>query len=248
MTPGPVAVPERVRLAMAGTLPHHRAPAFLPVLEEVRANLKIVFQTQNDVLVLASSGTGAMEAAVASMIPAGEKVVVVRGGKFGERWAEICERYGIDVICIDVEWGQAVDPERVAQTLADHPDATALLFQASETSTGAYHPVRELAKVARKGNPERLVIVDGISAVGVHDIKTDEWGLDCVVSGSQKSWLLPPGLAFACLNARARAAVERCKNPRYYFDLAKELANQPKTRRPGHRPSLCCWVCAKRCA
>jgi len=225
LTPGPVAVPERVRLAMAQTLLHHRAPAFIPLFKEVRANLARVFQTEQDVLVLASSGTGAMEAAVTNTLSPGDRAVVVRGGKFGERWAEICAAYGIEVECVDVEWGRAVEPEAVREAFARCPDACALLVQACETSTGVYHPIRALAEITHE-RPERLIVVDGISGVGVHDLPMDAWGLDVVVSGSQKSWLLPPGLAFIALSTRARAAVQTARAPRYYFDLRKELKAQ----------------------
>jgi len=226
LSPGPVAVPERVRRAMSGTLLHHRAPEFLPLLEAVRADLGRVFQTERDVLLLASSGTGAMEAAVVNTLAAGERAVVVRGGKFGERWGELCEAYGVEPIYVDVEWGKPVDPADVRAAFAAHPDARALLVQASETSTGVYHPVRELAELVRERD-DRLILVDGISGVGVHDLPMDRWGLDVVVSGSQKSWLLPPGLAFVALSERAVAAVRSCERPRYYFDLRKELDLQP---------------------
>ena len=138
LSPGPVAVPERVLLAMARPIIHHRSPEFLPILEEVRANLKVVFQTEQDVLLLASSGTGAMEAAVANTLSPGDRAVVVRGGKFGERWAELCTAYGAEPVCVDVEWGQAVDPKAVSAALDETPDARALFVQASETSTGVY--------------------------------------------------------------------------------------------------------------
>jgi aspartate aminotransferase-like enzyme len=225
LTPGPVSVPERVRLAMAQTLLHHRAPAFIPVFREVRANLKRIFQTAEEVLVLSSSGSGAMEAAVANTLSPGDRAVVVRSGKFGERWAEICAAHGIATECVDVEWGRAVEPAAVRAVFARAPDARALLVQASETSTGVYHPIRELAEITREA-PNRLIVVDGISGVGVHDLPMDAWGLDVVVSGSQKSWLLPPGLAFVALSERARTAMKDARCARYYFDLRKELAAQ----------------------
>jgi aspartate aminotransferase-like enzyme len=225
LTPGPVAVPERIRLAMSETLLHHRAPAFLPLLEEVRAGLKQIFQTQRDVLILASSGTGAMEAAVANTLDRGQTAVVVRGGKFGERWQEICAAYGVGTECVDVEWGHAVDPAAVRAAFERVPDAAALLVQASETSTGVYHPIRELCELVHE-RPGRLIVVDGISGVGVHDLPMDAWGIDVLVSGSQKSWLLPPGLAFIALSEAAEAAVRRTSNARFYFDLRKELENQ----------------------
>ncbi len=225
LTPGPVAVPERVRLAIAQSVLHHRAPEFIPLFREVRANLRRVFQTEQDVLILASSGTGAMEAAVANTLSPGDRAVVVRGGKFGERWAEICAAYGIHTENVDVEWGRAVEPSAVRAAFQRAPDARALFVQACETSTGVYHPIRELAEVARE-RADRLVVVDGISGVGVHDLPMDAWGLDVVVSGSQKSWLLPPGLAFVALSARAQAALQAARCPRYYFDLRRELAAQ----------------------
>ncbi|MFQ5515468.1 MAG: pyridoxal-phosphate-dependent aminotransferase family protein [Myxococcota bacterium] len=224
LTPGPVAVPERVRRAMAQELIHHRAPPFRDVFDEIRDGLRGVFQTQEPVLVLASSGTGAMEAAVANLLAPGERAVVVEGGKFGERWAEICEAFGVEPIRVAVEWGQAVSPAAVRAAFERAPDARALLVQASETSTGVYHPIRELAAVAHE-QPERLIVVDGISAVGVHDLPMDDWGLDVVVSGSQKSWMLPPGLAFVALAPRAREALGRAGSG-YYFDLRRELEAQ----------------------
>jgi aspartate aminotransferase-like enzyme len=229
LTPGPVAVPERVREAMGRTLLHHRAPAFLPVLEEVRANLKLVFGTSQDVLILTGTGTAGMEAAVANTLSRGEKAIVVRGGKFGERWAELCDAFGVETVCIDVEWGHAVDAQAVRDAFDSHPDARALLVQASETSTGVYHPIESLAAIVREQD-DRLMIVDGISGVGVHPLPMDAWGIDVLVSGSQKSWLLPPGLAFIALSERARRAVEQNKNPRYYLDLRKELVAQPKNQ------------------
>jgi aspartate aminotransferase-like enzyme len=225
LTPGPVAVPERIRLAMSETLLHHRAPAFLPLFEEVRAGLKAVFQTERDVLTLACSGTGAMEAAVANVLDRGQTAVVVRGGKFGERWQEICSAYGVKTECVDVEWGHAVQPEAVRAAFERAPGAVALLVQASETSTGVYHPIRELCALVHE-RPERMIVVDGISGVGVHDLPMDAWGIDVLVSGSQKSWLLPPGLAFIALSERAERAVERSSNPRFYFDLRAELESQ----------------------
>ncbi len=225
LTPGPVAVPERVLLAMAQTVLNHRAPAFLPLLEEVRAGLRQVFQTGREVLLLASSGTGAMEAAVVNVLEPGSRAVVVRGGKFGERWGELCETYGVLPEYVDVEWGRAVEPAAVRAAFERAPDARALLVQASETSTGTYHPVRELCELTHE-QPGRLILVDGISGVGVHDLPMDAWGIDVLVSGSQKSWLLPPGLAFVALSEAAEAAMRACERPRYYLDLRRELDSQ----------------------
>lgn len=222
--PGPTPVPPEASLSMAMPILHHRTSDFEQIFQEVREGLKYVFQTKNDVLVLASSGTGAMEAAVTNVLSPGEKAIVVRGGKFGERWAEICESYGITPISIDVEWGKAVDVEEVKRVLDNNPDAKALLWQASETSTGVKHPTRELALLCQERGI--LSIVDGITAIGVFDIKTDEWGLDVVVSGSQKAFMLPPGLAFITLSEKAWERVKESRAPKYYFDLKKELKNQ----------------------
>ncbi|MFQ5699530.1 MAG: pyridoxal-phosphate-dependent aminotransferase family protein [Myxococcota bacterium] len=227
MTPGPVAVPERVQLAMALPLVHHRAPEFTPIFREVRENLKRVFQTECDVLVLASTGSGAMEAAVSNLLSPGERAVVVRGGKFGERWGELCEVYGIEPTFVDVEWGDSVEPEAVRAAFEATPQARALLVQASETSTGAYHPIEALARIVRESD-ERLLIVDGISAVGAHDLRMDDWGIDALVSGSQKSFMLPPGLAFVALSERASERMQTTSGPRYYFDLRKEAAAQAR--------------------
>jgi aspartate aminotransferase-like enzyme len=229
LTPGPVPVPEAVREAMARTVLHHRAPEFLPVLEQVRRDLKSVFQTEREVLILATSGTGAMEAAVANAFSAGDRVVVVRGGKFGARWAELCKAYGVEALCIDVEWGRAVEPEAVRAAFVRAPDARALLVQASETSTGVYHPIRELCELVHE-QPERLMVVDGISGVGVHDLPMDAWGIDVLVSGSQKSWMLPPGMAFIALSEAAEQAVRGSTGPRYYLDLRKALESQPRNQ------------------
>ncbi|MCS5638633.1 MAG: alanine--glyoxylate aminotransferase family protein [Myxococcota bacterium] len=229
LAPGPVPVPERVLQAMARPVLHHRAPEFIPVFEAVRADLKRVFQTREEVLILSSSGTGAMEAAVSNFVSPGDCPVVVRGGKFGERWAELCAAYGADAHCVDVEWGRPVSPDAVREAFAQVPEARCLFVQASETSTGVYHPIRELAELVHEA-PDRLIVVDGISAVGVHDLQTDAWGLDVLVSGSQKSFMLPPGLAFVALSERARAQIGRASGPRYYFDLRRELEAQPRNQ------------------
>jgi aspartate aminotransferase-like enzyme len=236
LTPGPVSVPERILRAMSGTLLHHRSPEFIPIFNEVRTGLRKVFETEREVVILASSGTGAMETAVANLTKRGDLAIVVRGGKFGERWAELCETYGVRTVCIDVEWGRAVEPEAVRAAFRSHPDARYLFVQASETSTGVYHPIEALAQITRE-KPERLLVVDGISGVGVHKLPMDAWGIDCMVSGSQKSWLLPPGLAFIALSERGEAALERCDQPRYYFDLKKELEGQASAS-PAYTPAV----------
>ncbi len=220
-SPGPVDVSPETSLEMAKPILHHRAPEFTPILKEVFEGLKYVFQTSGDVLVFTSSGTGAMEGSVSNILNPGDKAICVRGGKFGERWSQLVSTYGGVPVDIDVEWGKAVDPQLIADHLAKDPTIKAVYLQASETSTGAAHPVKEIADVV-KGYSDTLIVVDGITAVGVMDIPTDKWGLDIVIGGSQKAWRLPPGLSFASVSDKAWAAVEKCTQPRYYFDWAKE--------------------------
>ncbi len=219
-TPGPVPVSPKVLLAGAQPVPHHRLPEFSDILSRIREDLRYLFQTERPVFFFASSGTGAMEAAIANLFSPEETVVVVRGGKFGERWGELAETYGLKPIYIDVEWGRAVSPEEVSRVLESHPEAVAVLVQAHETSTGVKHPVRELAEITRERGV--LLVVDAISALGVYPLPMDAWGLDVVVAGSQKSLALPPGLSFIALSEKAWARVENGQLPRYYFDLRRE--------------------------
>jgi aspartate aminotransferase-like enzyme len=224
LTPGPTPVPPEVALRMAEPIIHHRTPEFSKVFSEVRTGLRALFQTREDVLVLASSGTGAMEAAVVNLLSAGDRVIVVNGGKFGERWSKICQSYGVAVEEVKVEWGEAVATETIRMALERVPDAKALLVQASETSTTAVHPVEELAKLTRER--DTLLIVDGITAVGVYDLPMDRCGIDVLVTGSQKALMLPPGLAFLALSDRAWKRAAKPHLPAFYFDLQRERKNQ----------------------
>lgn len=226
LAPGPTPVPDRVRLAMAQPMFHHRTPQFSALFAEVRKSLQRLFQTEEDVLVLASSGTGAMEAAVTNCFAPGDEVIVVNGGKFGERWLKLAQTFGLKPIEIRVEWGQAVRPEQVEQALAENPRARGVLVQGSETSTAAVHPIERLARVTRAS--EALLVVDGITAVGVYEISMDRWGVDVLVTGSQKALMLPPGLALIALGKRATERADKNPQPRYYFDLRRERANQAK--------------------
>lgn len=229
LTPGPTPVPEDVLEAMARPMIHHRHEPFRAVVEKVKEDLKYLFQTKNDVLILGSTGTGAMEGSVANLLSRGDKAIVVQAGKFGERWTEICEAYGVQAIPVDAEWGKAVDPEQVRAALDQAPDAKAVFLQASETSTGVRHPVREIADlVASRENT--AIVVDAITALGVFDIQTDAWKLDVVVTGSQKALMLPPGLAFACLSEKAWRLAKASDLPKYYFDFAKEKKNLAKNQ------------------
>jgi aspartate aminotransferase-like enzyme len=225
LSPGPTPIPNEVSLAMAETMIHHRTPQFNKVFEEARQGLKKVFGTKNDVLMLASSGTGAMEAAVANLFSPGDRVLVVNGGKFGERWLNISNAYGLNPVDLKVEWGRAVRVEDIEKQLSAHPDIQGVMVQASETSTTVLHPIKEIAKLTRNGP---LFIVDGVTAVGVLSIPLDEWGIDVLVTGSQKALMLPPGLGFIALSDRAWDKTQKAKLPRFYFDLNLERKNQQK--------------------
>ena len=224
LTPGPTPVPPEVLLRMAQPLIHHRTAEFSQLFAEVQEGLRWLFQTAQEVLILAASGTAAMEAAVVNTCAAGDTVIVVNGGKFGERWLKICQAFAVQVVEVKVEWGQAVQVSAVAQALQAHPEARAVLLQASETSTTVLHPVEEIAALTR--NTDTLLIVDGITAVGATDMPMDRWGLDIVVTGSQKALMLPPGLAFIALSPKAWSRIEKATLPRFYFDLRHEATEQ----------------------
>jgi aspartate aminotransferase-like enzyme len=229
LAPGPTPVPPEVLLAMARPIIHHRAPEFAQLFGEVRDDLKWLFQTRNDVLILASSGTGGMEGAVANFLSPGDKALVVNGGKFGERWSKICKTFGVQVNEIKVEWGRAVDPQGVSDALKKDPAIKAVFVQASETSTGVAHPTKALADVVRP-HEGTLLVVDAITALGVFDIKTDDWGIDVVVTGSQKALMLPPGLAFVSVSEKAWQMAEKAKNTAFYFNFKKERESQIKNQ------------------
>ncbi len=224
LAPGPTPVPDRVLLAMAQPMIHHRTPQFSAIFAEVKEDLKYLFQTKQDVLILAASGTGAMEGSVTNLFSPGDEVIVINGGKFGERWGKISESYGLKAHWLNVEWGKAVDPKDVKKILDANPKIKGIMVQASETSTAVAHPVKELAQFT-KNRQDCLLIVDGITAVGVFPVPMDELGIDVLVSGSQKAFMLPPGLAFAALSEKAWKFMETAKCPRFYFDFKKERKN-----------------------
>jgi aspartate aminotransferase-like enzyme len=228
-SPGPTMLPPEVLLKMAEPMMHHREPEFEKIFAEVREGLKYLFQTKNEVLIFTSSGTGAMEGAVSNILSKGDKALVVRGGKFGERWGEICKAYGIEFIPIDVEWGRAVSPKKVEEALKSNPSIRAVYTQASETSTGVKHPIREIAEIVRRYD-ETVIVVDAITGIGVFNIPMDQWGVDVMVSGSQKALMLPPGLSFVALSDKAWRLVERSNLPKFYFDFKKELKSAQKNQ------------------
>jgi len=239
-SPGPTMLPPEVLLKMAEPIMHHREPEFEKIFAEIREGLKYLFQTKNEVLIFTSSGTGAMEGAISNLLSKGDKALVVRGGKFGERWGEICKAYGIEFIPVDVEWGRAVDPEKIQEILKSNPSIRAVYTQASETSTGVKHPIKEIAEIVKKFE-NTLIVVDAITGIGVFNIPMDEWGLDVVISGSQKALMLPPGLAFAALSDKACKFVERSDLPKYYFNFKKELKSAQKNQ-SSYTPAISLFV------
>ena len=241
MTAGPTPLPPRVSQVMAEPITYHRAPAFVELYEHCLQRLPQVFRTSNDVLSFSASGSGAMESAVANLVVPGEPAVVASCGKFGQRWAEMCDAYGAETVHLEFEWGEKVDPARVDEALAGlGRPARALFSTQSETSTGIVNDVAALADVAR--GRDTILAVDAISGLGAVDLLQDEWGVDVVVSGSQKSLMCPPGLAFASVSERALAAAAENPGRRFYFDWAKtakgqreQPANSPFT------PSVTLW-------
>ncbi len=229
LAPGPTPVPPEVLLAMARPVIHHRAPEFAQLFGEVREDLKWLYQTRNDVLILAASGTGGMEGSISNFLSPGDKALVVNGGKFGERWGKLCKTFGVQVTELRVEWGHAVDPQAVADALKKDPSIKAVYVQASETSTGVAHDIKSLGEIVR-GHEGTILVVDAITALGVFDVPTDAWGLDVVVSGSQKAFMLPPGLAFVSVSEKAWAFAEKAKNAAFYFNFRKERESQIKNQ------------------
>ena len=222
LTPGPTPLPERVRLVLAKDMIHHRKSEFKAVMGRVQERLRVLFGTDDVVLPLSCSGTGAMTAAVYSLFTPGQRVLVVEGGKFGQRWREIAVSRGLEVTTIEVPWGEAVDPQAVATALKADPGIAAVLIQHSETSTGVLHPVEEVARITR--DTDTLLLVDGISAVSLAPCPMDQWGIDCLVTGSQKGLMLPPGLALLALSPRAWKRAESVTPGCFYFNLPKERA------------------------
>ena len=221
LTPGPTPLPEDVRLAMAQDMIHHRKPGFKKVMNNVQQGLKHLFGTEQPVLSLTSSGTGAMAAAVTNMFEPGDTVLVIEGGKFGERWSDIAEKHGLEMIILPVAWGNAAKVIDVQNSLDRwQQKIKGVLVQASETSTGVLHQIKEIAEITRKRDV--LLVVDGISAVGISPCPMDEWGIDCLLTGSQKGLMLPPGLSFISLSERAWGRVREVKPKNFYFDLLKE--------------------------
>ncbi len=219
LTPGPTPVPPEIREVMARPIPHHRTPEFQAVLKEVAQGLKAVFGTSQEVFILTSSGTGAMEAAVANLLSPGDEALVIRGGKFGERWGELVEAYGAKLVPIDPPWGKPLDLNQLKISLSQHRAVKAVFATLCETSTGVAFDIRGIRRAITEQGSQPLLVVDTISGLLCEPFGMDSFGVDVAVCGSQKGLMLPPGLSFIALSARALEAVERARSPRYYFDL-----------------------------
>jgi aspartate aminotransferase-like enzyme len=224
-TPGPTALHPGVLEAMARPIPHHRTDEFRAIFKECIVGLKSFLKTEDEVLVLACSGTGGMEAALANVLDPGDRMIALVAGNFGERWEKIGKAYGMNVQVLKAAWGEAVAPEEVARALDADPKVKAVFVQFSESSTGAKHDIEALARITR-GRPGTLLVVDAISGAGAMALETAAWGVDVVIVGSQKALALPPGLAFLSVSARAWERIESAKSPRFYFDLRRERKAQ----------------------
>jgi aspartate aminotransferase-like enzyme len=230
-TPGPTPVPEEVLQALSRPIIHHRQGDFKEIFRRACDDLKYLFQTKEDVVTLTASGTGAMEAAVVNLLSAGDSAIYVNGGKFGERWGQILKKYGVTPLEIKVEWGHAVDPETIRQSLMKHPAAKAVFLTHSETSTGTAVDLKRISEVVRSSS-KAFIVVDGISSVGALEVHMDAWGIDVLLTGSQKGLMLPPGLAFIAFSQRAREAARASTLPRFYFDLERAWKTVKETQTP----------------
>jgi serine---pyruvate transaminase len=223
MTAGPTPLPPAVSQAMAQPMLYHRAPAFVEVYARALRRLKSIFQTRNEVLVFAASGTGALESAVANMVRPDGRVLVASCGKFGERWAELCDAYGAQTVHWETEWGTKVDPAELDRVLGE-TEAEVVFTTFSETSTGVINDIRELTEVAHRHRA--LIAVDAVSGLGAVPLPQDEWGVDVVVGGSQKALMSPPGLAFVSANQVALGRAAAAPGRRFYFDWGQTLSGQ----------------------
>jgi len=220
LTPGPTPLLPRALHAMMASDIHHRTPDFIKLYPLVLADLKEVYGTKGDVLITVSSGTGGLEASISNFFSEGDTIIIASAGKFGERWVELAKAYRLNAVVLTAEYGDVVAPERVEQALRENPAAKGVAFQASETSTGAAHDVRAIGEIVKK--TDALCIVDAITGLGTMQLDIDNWGLDIVIGGSQKAFMIPPGLAFISISEKAWAHNATAKLPRLYFDLKKE--------------------------
>lgn len=228
--PGPTDVPPYVLRALGSPITHHRSPAFSEVMVEVWQDLQYLYKTQQEVYMILSSATGAMEASVSNLLSPGDEAIVIRGGKFGERWGELCEAYGVTPHCLDVEWGDVITPEQLEDALKQFPKAKAVYSTSSETSSGCEFDIEGYAKVVGKTNA--VLVCDATSAIGATPLHMDEWGVDVLVSAGHKALMLPPGLAFIALSDKAWKLTESSTCPKFYLDLKAYKKNFEKQTTP----------------
>ena len=226
LTPGPTPLLPRALHAMMASDIHHRTQDFIKLYPQVLADLKTVFGTSNDVLITVSSGTGALEASVTNFFSKDDKVIILSAGKFGERWVELGRAYGLNGVVLKAEYGDVVSPERVEDAFKANPDAKGVFFQASETSTGAAFNVQAISALCKQYGA--LCVVDAITGLGTMPLEIDNWGLDVLIGGSQKAFMIPPGLAFLSVSAKAWEANAKSNLPKLYFDLKREKKNADK--------------------
>jgi serine---pyruvate transaminase len=230
MTAGPTPLPPAVSQAMAAPMLYHRAPAFDEVYERVLAKLPAVFRTQNDVLAFTSSGTGALESAVANLVRPGDTVLACAAGKFGERWIGLGEAYGAELVRYEPGWGERLDPAEIDRLLTENEGIEVAFATLSETSTGIVHDIQAIAEVAKRHGV--ILAVDAVSGLGAAELRQDDWGVDVVVAGSQKALMCAPGLAFASVSARALEYAESRPGGRFYFDWGMTAKSQRKSASP----------------
>jgi len=226
-TPGPVPLPPQVIKALGQQIIHHRTPEFTQIFLETRKNLQKLLNTERDVLMFASSGTGAMEASIVNFFSEGDKVLVINAGKFGERWAKIAKTYGLEVIDYKIEWGETYDKDKLNEIIKENQDIKGILVQHSETSTTTLHDISYLAKIC-SSLEDCLLVVDGITSVGVYEVYPEKIGIDILVTGSQKALMLPPGLSILYYSEKAEKRLEKSSIPKFYFDVKAESKKQSK--------------------
>src|ERR1700704_312455 len=224
--PGPTPVPDRVERAMAAPMINHRGPEFKALLPELEYGLKWAFQTKNDILIFPASGTGGLESAVANLLPPGERIIVVTIGAFGDRFADLGEAFGAQVIRYALPWGEAADPQDLDELLGQEPDVASVLITHNETSTGVTNRLQALAEVVKRR--QRLLIVDGVSSIGSIELPVDDWGVDVAITASQKGWMLPPGVTMLSISKAAWQRQARARAPRFYFDWERAQKLQAK--------------------
>ncbi len=230
LSPGPTPIPDEVLSVAAQPIIHHRTPEFSEIFMQVTEGLKYVFGTKEDVFILTSSGSGAMETAIVNTLSPGDKVISINGGKFGERWGNICRAYGVEVKEIVLEWGDDFTRDQLAAELKANPGVKAVFSTLSETSSGAVYDIKGYGEVVSQS--EAILVVDGISGMGAAPCPMDEWKVDIMVSGSQKSFMIPPGLAYIAFSPKAWKLTAASKLPKFYFDAKKAKKNLEKQTTP----------------